>query len=352
MSYAAGHVARLTSAADALSRFCVLRGVKAFLTCENYKLDADAMLLVAAPLGLRTLSYQYSNLQFPNLAMATTADRMATFAPVYHSRLTWPGLTPPEFVDVGYPFDGGFSLVAPRAAARRDRLRAAGAEFVIGLFDETVHDHKYTMVPKRDYEDQLLVLLERLIHDRSLGVVVKTQFRQEWIHSSVRLRKHLTMAAETGRFEIPAQGGHRNGILPAEVALSADIVIGQSFGGTASLEAALAGSRSVLINSYGFRGEMDSLYARAQILFPSLDAALEAIDAYRCGDPAFRWLGDWSAILSAFDPFRDGRAGRRLRCLVEESVFGTTSRDTASAKATFAPAASKPQPVVTSSMTS
>jgi hypothetical protein len=59
-------------------------------------------------------------------------------------------------------------------------------------------------------------------------------------------------------------------------------------------------------------------------------AALSTIDAYRRGDPAQARLGDGSAILPQFDAHRDGRAGERMRDVVEElATVGTAQRRTA-----------------------
>ena len=251
------------------------------------------------------------------MGLLTTADVMATFSPRFHDRWKLDGYAPHQFVDVGYPFDASFSLVTERARERRERLRAAGAEFVICYFDESVHDDKYGLVHRKEYTDELLRLVGRLERDRTLGLVIKTQFHHNLDRLPLDLTEAISRAERTGRLERPTHGSHRNSVFPAEAALSADIAVGHAIGGTASLEAALAGRRSLIVNAYGFRSAADALYARCDIVCPSLNAALDAIDAYRRGDPARVGLGDWSSILHEFDPFRDGRAADRLREIVE-----------------------------------
>jgi hypothetical protein len=290
--------------------------VRTFVAGESYLLHADAMLIAAEPLGVRTITYQYSNLVYRNVIMSTTADTMLTFSPLFEERWSWPGIQWPRFTEIGYLYDSVFPNLARPASERRARLTAAGARFVIGVFDENVQDDRYGLIHIDEYAAQLLKLLELLETDRTLGVIIKSQFHRSMERGSARISAPLQKALSTGRLEIPAAGNHRNSVLPAEVAQSCDVVIGNIVGGTASLEAALTGCRSVLLSEYGLRTANDALYAKVDVVYPDLDAALRAIQRFRAGDPAASGLGDWSPILPAFDRFRDGGAARRLQEIV------------------------------------
>lgn len=311
-SLAAGHMARVLLAASRLARVCHERQVRAFMTCENYALEADAMQLLAGPMKIRTLSYQYSTMPYASLAMATTADEVVTFSPMFHARFVQPGYTPPAFRDCGYVYSSSFPQVRDRARARRTRMSEAGARFVVGVFDESVQRDKYGLVSLRDYEQELLELLEWLQRDPSVGLVLKTQFLSHHTQVSVRVAARLATAVKTGRLEVPVAGRHRNVILPAEVAASCDITIGHAIGGTASLEAALVGCRSLILNTYNVVTDADPTLARADIVYPSMSVALDAIDALRSGKDEAASLGDWSPILHEFDPFADEDASARL----------------------------------------
>lgn len=319
-SQVAGDAARLVMTAGSLATLCAARGVRAFMTCENYTVEADAMQLVAGPMGVRTLSYQYSTLPYPSLAMITTADQMVTFAPMFHDRFVFPGYTPPAFVDGGYVYASQFRHVRPLAAARRARMAAAGATFVVGVFDESVQRDKYGLVDATEYEAELMDLLEWLRRDSTLGIVFKTQFQSHQRGLSVSVTDAIAAAVASGRFDMPVRGHHRNGVLPAEVAAGADITIGHAIGGTASLEAALIGCRSVIVNAYDFVSASDAAYARGDIVYPSLAAARAAIDAFRQGDPMRARLGDWAPILHEFDPFQDEDSASRLQSVLTAAV--------------------------------
>ncbi len=315
---AMSEVARLTATAAAMAALVKRHGIRAFMTCENYMVHADAMQIVAGPLAVRTLSYQYSSLPYPSLALITTADVVATFSEQYHDRWRWPGFRPPEFVDSGYPYDASFVLVRQRALACRARLQAAGASFVVGVFDESVERERYGLVHADEYEAQLFALLDKVSRDSSLGLVFKTQFLHNLAGISEGLRHALLAAQATGRVELPAVGTHRNVVFPAEVAMASDITVGYVIGGTASLESALAGARSVIVNSYGFVTDMDDLFAQADIMLPTLANALEAIDSHRRGERPL--LGDWTSILPSFDHYRDGGAADRLKEVVARAT--------------------------------
>jgi hypothetical protein len=318
---AAARAVRLAVAARQLAQLTVSRGIRAFLTCENYMLHADAMQLIAPAVDVRTLSYQYSNLPHPSLPMISTAQTLVTFSARFREMFTWAGYPAPAFVEAGYVFSSSFPLVRQRAGDRRARLARAGATFVVGLFDESVQSGKYGWISPAEYERDLLFLLDKVQQDPSLALVIKTQFHKNLGTASPRLRAAMAAASASGRLELPSHGTHRNTVLPAEIGAAADVVIGHAFGGTASLEAALVGCRSIMVSECPLRAAQLDVYERAELVFPSLGAAWVAIDGFRGGDPARQRLGDWSAILPEFDPFRDDRSADRLRAIVAAAVL-------------------------------
>lgn len=317
---AAFPLVRLLSTAMDLAAFCRKTRVRAFMTCENYMICADAMQMIASPMGIRTISYQYSNMGKVGPHMMTTADVMAMFSPLYHDRWTRDAIGPGRFIDTGYVFDGAFSRLRTRADQHRLQLEAAGARFILCYFDENAFRGKYELVLREDLLEEIRTLLMLIVNDSSWGLVIKSQFQR---HSPIQfpeLAEWRAAAESTGRYLELTHGTVRNIVFPAEAALVSDVALGHAVGATAALESALSGTRTILLNPYGMKTENDALYAKADIVYPSLDAALEAVRDYREGKPERAGLGDWSSILPQFDPFRDGQAGRRLRALLDEAV--------------------------------
>ena len=155
-----------------------------------------------------------------------------------------------------------------------------------------------------------------------MAVVLKCQFQRNAASGHPRLLERLEAARKTGRLLELSHGRLRNTVFPAEAALTADLTIGHIVGGTASLESALAGRRSVLLNPYGYDGANNPLYARADIVYGSMAEALEAVARHRVGDPGAARLGDWSDILPSLDPFRDSRAADRINTFVSRLARG------------------------------
>lgn len=308
--------------ARSLAALCERLNIRAFMSCDDYMPAAQAIQLVAADLGIHTLSYQYSNMGYVGPGMMTTADTALTFSSLYHKRWTRDGIRPGSFVNIGYTFDSSFALIRERACAYRQRLREAGARFIACYFDESARSEKYGLISGDDHRAEVLGLIRLLLEDPSVGLVVKTQYLR---HSPGRLggmESPLARAQATGRYLELRHGVHRNIVLPAEAALVADLAIGHAAGGTASLEAALVGARSIILNPYGVTGHNDDIYAQADIVYASMAEALDAIRQYRAGAPDRRNLGDWSSILHHFDPYRDGKAGHRMREILERILTG------------------------------
>ena len=322
LGLAMARTARLLGRANQLAAFCANSNVRVFMNCEGYILEADAMPIAARVVGLHTLAYQYSNLGGLSVNMVTTADRVLTFASRYDGRLCPPDIGPASSTPIGYVFSSSFPLLRPRAAKWRRRLAAAGARFVICYFDENVQGDRYGFVAPADQQGEIACLLERLLSDPELGVIVKVQFRRNAPSEWHDLDGLLARARESGRFLELLHGAHRNNVFPAEAAMAADVAIGHAMGSTASLEAAIAGCRSVIINEHGARSIHDELYARAPIVFPSLNAALTGIDALRRGVDGAESVGDWSSILGTFDEFRDEGTAARMRAELERAVHG------------------------------
>lgn len=310
---AARECIRLAFAAADLSGLAAARQVTAFMTCESYMLHADAMNLVGPHIGVTTLGYQYSNLPGPSLPMTSTADRFLVFSPRFRDVFTWPGYPAPTFVSSGYLFSSSFPLLRERARERRERMRKAGATFIVGWFDESVQHSKYGWLNRDDYEQDLRFLLEAVMSEPDLGLVIKPQFHKNMEGMSADLTTLLKAAVATGRVELPSTPGHRNGVFPAEIASSCDLVLGHLFGGTASLEAALAGCRSLMIDSRPVHLPRLGIYRTANLVVSSIEDAWLAISRYRAGVPSYATLGDWGPILGQFDEYRDDKSADRMR---------------------------------------
>ena len=187
---------------------------------------------------------------------------------------------------------------------------------MICLFDESVSDGPYGSISSDAHLHDIHVVLRYLLQKPDVGLIIKSQFQFNSPSQLYPEDSILQKAAQTGRYlELNVSGnrGRRNVVYPAEAALASDIALGNMVGVTASLEAALTGCRSLLVDSHGQRRPRRDLYDKANIVYPSMESVIEAIRQLRQGDPSTEKLGDWSPIIDQMDAFRDGRSALRLK---------------------------------------
>ena len=292
---------------------------KVFLSGESHLTDAAALQLVAPVLGVRTISYQYSNISLVSPLMMTTADVMLVFSPMYAANWCYRGVAPQMFAELGYPYDGAFRRVAARAESLRRTLATRGASIVIAFFDESVQQTMWGQIDADEHRSDILQLAELVLRDPGAGVIIKTQFARNAPSQLFGGDPRLQAALATGRFvEAARDGGTRNVLFPSEAAQAADIVIGHAVGGTAVLEAALSGRRSLMLNPNGWTGTWDGVYGEAHVMVRDMATALDDIAQWRAGSSAAAGLGDWTPILPQFDAYRDGAAPVRLARFIEQ----------------------------------
>ena len=76
----------------------------------------------------------------------------------------------------------------------------------------------------------------------------------------------------------------------------------------------------------GVRNDNLDLFLKGNIVYPDMEAALNAITAYRKGVSEQQDLGDWSEIIPYFDSYCDGESARRCRNEIEKAISTQTSR--------------------------
>ena len=190
-----------------------------------------------------------------------------------------------------------------------------GSQFTISYFDESVQDDKdkYGMVSSNNNYKEVLELAKLVLKEKTISVIIKTQFWKNSPSVLYIMDTIIEAALATGRFIELLNGKHRNSVFPARASLASDLVISHAIG-TAGLEVALAGGRSILLNPYSMQGAniLIELFKQADILYDNINIALNVISLFRQGKPEYKDLGDWSPIISKFDPYRDGKSATKV----------------------------------------
>jgi len=294
---------------------------KVFLFRETYIPLTDAIQLASKDLGIRTIAYQYSNLGVNSPIMMNTADLMLVFSDQFKNIFSNKYFSPASYLTTGYIYDGITNVVSGKAFEMRNKLMLAGVEFIICFCDESVQDNRWGMISKEDHLHELHILAEAVIFDPSIAVIVKSQFQKNTPSMLYPDDELISTAVLSGRFVEMHTGTIRNDIYPTEAALVADITIGHKFGATASLEAAIAGVRSVMLDSYGIKTIWDEFYNNSLITFESIEILMNAIHHFRIHDEKYQLLGDWSPFLDNFTVNKDGSSIKKMRELVEEECL-------------------------------
>lgn len=314
------YIAKLFEVTFLILRLCEERNIKAILTAENFPIEADAIQLIKKLRTLKTISFQYSNMSETTPVMMNVSDIFLTFSDQFQARWKNEYISPKEFKNIGYCFDSSFTLLEKRSSQLRSTLHNKGVDHILCYFDESVQDNKYGVISLHQYTIELEKLSELILDNANLALIIKPQFS---FNSSEKLDLKsdiFNQAIASGRLIELHQGSHRNNIFPAEAALSSDIAIGHAIGSTASLEAALVGCRSILINPYDIRGPNIETYEKAGIIYASIDEAISAYRQFLSQTNKYPEFGNWAKIIEEYDPFQDGQSSMRIKDVISKSL--------------------------------
>ncbi len=292
--------------------------VKVYVSRSTYLFEGLDMAL--AELGGCSVAYQFSNQTLPNPTVGTCFDVFCGFATYYREVFARAYSHHAYFIVSGYPYDEISDGLRTRARAVRRQLQAAGAEFILCVFDENWSSSPYGAVTRDDHIRFLRTFLDWLLEDVTLGVVLKQQFLDNTPIHFPELEAITQAALATGRLHIYGEGQRIIRTRPSEAALTADLTVNHIYGATAGLESALAGTRTVLIDLVGYPYSPIVCWGGADVVVKSYADLKRSVAGWRSGDPAYGRLGDWSAFLDRLVSLPDGKAADRMGELLRNLV--------------------------------
>ena len=292
---------------------------------ETHGLESDAVQLVSNNIGLTTVGIQYSNLPVKNCLMDSTPDKFLIFSDLYKTIFSDKYFSPQEFIITGYPYRNVQNFVRSPAEKLRKELHSKGANLIIGYFDENVLSGKFSLTNKDHHYEEISQLAKLVLSNPKIAVVVKAQFTANTIGRLFQSDSLIKMAFDTGRLLDLCRGqDRRNRVYPAEIGLICDISVGNIIGGTASLEVAVIGSRSAMINPYKVDASWDNLLSDQNIMFEDLNDFLRATKNMNRDDLLTTDIGDWEFIIHHFDPYPDEFSFKRIQDVIFNSEpFGS-----------------------------
>lgn len=186
------------------------------------------------------------------------------------------------------------------AQSAADELRQRGAAYVLALFDNMVETPRFYKF-----------FLEWVIDDPLLGIMLKPK-KPYWKDMYPDLVGLIKRSMETNR--VCCLDTH---MWPADVAVVSDVAIGNT-SPSAVIVSSLAGARVIFMDYSHVDREPLTTYATLHSLGPNRcvfhdnDTLRRAMEEYYRDPSSNPCLGDATPVIDQFDPFRDGKASKRI----------------------------------------
>lgn len=286
---------------------------KVFIINEPQSIFSDALLLVSDKLAINSIALQYSNMNMISPLMMSNANVFCIFSEIYKSVFSYKNIKPERFLLTGYLYNGLRDYLLEESEKLKKYFKYLNVDFVISYFDENIQYGKWALYNEIDHKKDLENLATAIIENKRLGIIIKTQFNYNSPAILYPNNLLIEQAINTGRFIEIKSGNLRNDIYVSQAALASDLCIGHSYGGTASLEAAVYGVKSVLIADNYTSTKWDYLYNQSNIIYDSLESIIKDVTDNKTKKKS---IGDWSGIINTFDFARNFSAKNNLTKLI------------------------------------
>lgn len=276
-----------------------------------------AQLLALEALDGVSVAYQYSASNFltPTWLLTSGADVQFVLSQAFERLWRQDGRPlAGAVVPTGFIYDAALEAIRQRGrpAAWRQALEARGARFVLCFFDEYSLPASDFYFSHEDAAEDYEFLLSWVLADPTVGLIVKPKNSTDLFQRIASVRPLVERAQATGRCVFLTSETIVGGVFPAEAALASDVCVGRLDGISAALEARLAGTPTVLIDTERFARHPFHAWGKGRVVFTSLPSLKSAIEQYRASPASHPEFGDWSPGLADLDPFCDGQGTRRL----------------------------------------
>ncbi|MFH1380000.1 MAG: hypothetical protein ABII23_06960 [bacterium] len=287
-----------------------------FAYYDPFKIARDAALQKS---GGISIGYQVPDWACANMFIASSADVLFLFGPHYLPIYRQSKSYNKHFLIAGYITDYSFAEVKTNARSLRDKLKRAGAEFIMTYLDENSSDSSMSLIPNNRSKKIYQRLLRWVIDDPTMGLICSPKRPNTLIERLPDIKDDIEQAEQTGRC-VFMRGLYTTEMYPAEVSLASDITICLLFGGTTALEAFLAGSRAVYLDFESLYSFPEYAWGKNTIVFDNIETLCEAIAEFKKDRQSFDYLGNLNNIpnIAGKDPFRDGRAIERMGTYVND----------------------------------
>ena len=281
---------------------------------ESYLELCDAAIISARMHKISSVNLQYSNLPFPSVIMQSPSTIFALFSPIYIQNFKSRDFVDQKFIFYGYPFAASKKSIQ-EASRKKIYFQNQGYSIIISFFDESIQHDKFGCFSFKRLKQDLEFLAKTAMEINAL-VLFKPQFSWNSIQHIFKDSSLINDAFSSKNFITLSSGKWRNNILPYSVGLISDLSIGSVVGGTASLETAIHGIPSFLIDASLFDPSWADCFgdSKSNIFFDDLESLISQL--YQAGvfdNPSKLYLpnaklGNWELFFkqSGVQPFSNG----------------------------------------------
>ena len=276
--------------------------------------ESEALHAALADLQGVSISLQRSIEADPNLRRRTVTDVHFAFSRAQADWERQSGSTIRQFITTGYPFDSAFPAARVHARGLRERLRARGARFIVCFLDQNLGLHPKWLGGQRMLLSDYRFLCDRLDEDPALGLILKPKKPRALPQRLGPVWPRLARLIDAGRCIMLDARSTDEMFLPCVAACAADVAINWIIGGTAGLESALAGTRTLLIRHRFTQGEFSDRL-EGTLAFQGWMELWQAVGKLRA-NPADPAIGNWEPVIERYASLRDGKASERMQSYI------------------------------------
>ena len=283
---------------------------KLFVYHDAYFRETHVFNTLAGLGFIKSIEIQYSNVALRSIVNLSNPTIAFTFSSHFNQFFESPTfeIGPKSFITAGYPFCVIDNKLSFKASGLKDKLSRKKVKYVVGYFDENIQADSdiWAFKTMSQHLDDIHEICKLVLNHSDIGVIYKTQFMRNIPNRLYPDDILIKSAVATGRLIFPHEGFHRNIILPSEIALASDLCIGDLVGATASLESAMAGSKSILIDTMNFGPKYRGIYyASSSLVYKSLSQAFVELEFNRNSNSRNENFGNWTNVLIGLDLMRN-----------------------------------------------
>ena len=223
-----------------------------------------------------------------------------------------------ELISLGYIGDYKFLNKKNDSKKLRENLLKTGAKYILGFFDQGYDEDTFFSVGYPSSRSGYKFLLEKIISNENFALIIKPK-KPKLLKKKLKDVYDLLLKAKgTGRC-IVFDNYHENHVknfddIPAKIAMASDLTIHDTLiAGTAGLESALVGCKSIFFDYYNssnnrFEGkDLNIVYRDWNLLWEEILKDFKKKDIN---------LGNWESIINKFDIYKDGKTNIRIMSFI------------------------------------